>query len=323
MGYSIGDDIDGRYRIVGELGRGGHGVVFAAEDGFTDRRVAVKCLFPVLASDPAFKVRMHREARAMGALAGTAATQIHAFARAPDGTLYIVMELLAGRDLEDMLRAAERDGARIALDELVALLDPIVETLEAAHAAGIIHRDVKPGNIFVLDRPDHSEVRLLDFGLAKELKGVALTAEGMVAGSPAYMAPEVWRGRAKDADPRIDVYSLAVVAYRALAGRTPFDARQPIDRLLLQVCKGERPSLRAERPDLPPTIDAWVDKALAIEPVDRFATPRRMWDALRTIAGLPVARRAVAPVAPWEVEIDVDIEVEVASLRGSALAAVR
>jgi serine/threonine protein kinase len=310
MAYSIGDRIDGRYTVHGEVGRGGHGVVYDAFDEVQSHRVAVKCLFPVLAADPQFKIRMHREAKAMGALAGTAATQIFAFAKSPDDTLYIVMELLEGHDLEDTLRGMEARKQRAQLGWVIELLGPIASTLEKAHALGIIHRDVKPGNIFVLPE---GEVRLLDFGLAKDQNAAALTAEGMVAGSPGYIAPEVWRGRAKQADGRIDVYSLAVLVFRALAGKLPFDSRQDLDKFMIQVLKGERPSLHALRPDLPPTIDVWVEKALAADPADRFATPARLWDSLRGIAGLPPESVRVETVQPWDVEIDVQIEEEVAA----------
>jgi serine/threonine protein kinase len=132
---------------------------------------------------------MHREARAMGALSGTSATQIFAFNRAKQGELYIVMELLAGRDLEAYLHELERFGAAIDVRRIVTLLTPIAETLDTAHDLGIIHRDIKPGNIFVLDTMTRGGVRLLDFGLAKDLNATALTQEGMIAGSPAYIAP--------------------------------------------------------------------------------------------------------------------------------------
>jgi serine/threonine protein kinase len=163
-GYSVGDSIDDRYRVTGLLGKGGHGVVYAATDEMLGSRVAVKCLNAELAEDPAFKTRMHREARAMGALSGTSATQIFAFNRAKQGELYIVMELLAGRDLEAYLHELERFGAAIDVRRIVTLLTPIAETLDTAHDLGIIHRDIKPGNIFVLDTMTRGGVRLLDFG---------------------------------------------------------------------------------------------------------------------------------------------------------------
>ena len=330
----VGQLIDDRYRVLGVLGQGAHGVVYAAEDETLGSTVALKCLSNELASDPAFKVRMHREARAMGALSGTSAAQIFAFNKTPEGGLYIVMELLAGRDLEAYLREIEGHGGRIELRRLVGLLGPIAETLERAHDLSLVHRDVKPGNIFVLDTLVRGGVRLLDFGLAKDLNATPLTAEGMVAGSPAYIAPEVWRGRAREADRRIDVYSLGAVLFRALAGSPPFDPRQPMDRFLVAVTRGPRPSLAALRPDLPVAIDGWVEKALAIEPDDRFGSVAKMWGSLRAISELPSrdgrasSAAAVAPEpppapeapsAPWEVEIDVDIEVEVASLRGTDL----
>jgi serine/threonine-protein kinase len=321
MGYQVGDVIDERYAVTGIVGQGAHGVVFSAVDEMLGSKVAIKLLSADLGSDPAFKVRMHREARAMGALSGTSASQIFAFNKSPRGEFYIVMELLVGRDLEAYLREREGHGAKIDLRRLVDLLGPIAETLGAAHDLGIIHRDVKPGNIFVLDSMTRGGVRLLDFGLAKDLNATSLTAEGMIAGSPGYIAPEIWRGKAKDADRRIDVYSFAAVVYRALAGVPPFDPRQPLDRFLIEVTRGPRPSLRALRPDLPATIDDWVQKALAADAADRFSSVSKLWSVLRAVAEMPSrAPRVSEPAAaPWDVEIDVDIEVEVASLRGADL----
>ncbi|NUO48942.1 MAG: serine/threonine protein kinase [Polyangiaceae bacterium] len=318
--YAVGSVIDERYRVTGLLGQGAHGVVYAAEDEMLGSRVALKCLSAELAADPAFKVRMHREARAMGALSGTSATQIFAFNKTPEGGLYIVMELLAGRDLEAYLRELESHGARIELKRLVNLLGPIADTLETAHGLALVHRDVKPGNVFVLDTLVRGGVRLLDFGLAKDLNATSLTADGMIAGSPGYIAPEVWRGRAKEADRRIDVYSLGAVIFRALAGAPPFNPKDPMDRFLIAVTRGPRPSLVKLRRDLPVAIDGWVEKALAIEPADRFSSVAKMWEALRAIAELPVRQvRTDPPSIPWEVEIDVDIEVEVATLRGTQI----
>jgi serine/threonine protein kinase len=315
MPYPVGHVIDQRYRVIGSLGEGAHGHVYAAEDTLLGSKVAIKMLSADLAADDSFKIRMHREARAMGALSGTSATQIFAFNKAADGSLYIAMELLAGRDLERYLREIEQYGGHIELRRLVTLLAPIAETLETAHDKNLIHRDVKPGNIFVLDSFVRGGVRLLDFGLAKDLSASSLTATGMIAGSPGYIAPEIWRGKSREADRRIDVYSLGAVVFRALAGHTPFDAKQPLDKFLIAVTRAPRPSIVALRPDLPASMDAWMDKALAIQPADRFATTVKMWDALRAIAEIPPKSVASVPEsAPWEVEIDIELDEEVAAI---------
>ncbi len=314
-GYKLGDRIDDRYEVTGVLGRGGHGVVYAAEDTHLGANVAIKCLHRDVANEPGFKTRMHREARVMGKLSGTSAAQIFAFNKATDGTIYIVMELLEGRDLEAYLGEIEGHGGRIQLSRLIDLLGPIAHTLDVAHGFGIIHRDLKPGNIFVLDNLSRGGVRLLDFGLAKDLKADALTLEGMIAGSPSYIAPEVWRGKADQVDHRIDVYSFGAVVFRALAGRPPFDGKQPLDRLLLQVTRGERPRLRVFRPELPIAIESWVQKALAIDKADRFPSVGKLWSSLRDIASMPVEEVPESRVAPWNVEVDVEIDVEVESLR--------
>ena len=275
--------IDERYELERVIGRGGHGVVYAAIDREAGIEVALKFLHDSVAVDPQYNIRMLREAQVMAALAGTSAIRVYGLRTTFDGALYLVMELLSGADLDEYLAEVESVGQRLSVHRLFDLLDPIVDTLEAAHARGIVHRDLKPANIFVLES---GGVRLLDFGLAKVLAASPLTSDGMIAGSPSYIAPEVWKGNPRVLDHRIDVYSLAAITYRALSGDVPFAAHSLIEKFQLATT-GERPSLHAERPDLPKEIDAWVAQALAIDPDMRFHQVRGMWNALRAILGVP------------------------------------
>jgi len=176
---------------------GGHGVVYSAYDRDSGATVALKFLHDSVAIDPQYNIRMLREAQVMAALAGTSAIRVYGLRTTPEGALYLVMELLTGVDLDDHLTELEATGERLSVHRLFELLDPIVDTLEAAHARGIVHRDMKPANIFVLDS---GGVRLLDFGLAKVLTASPLTNDGMIAGSPSYIAPEVWRGNPRMLD---------------------------------------------------------------------------------------------------------------------------
>jgi serine/threonine-protein kinase len=226
---------------------------------------------------------MLREAQVMAALAGTSAIRVYGLRTTTDGALYLVMELLIGADLDDYLAEIESVGQRLSIHRLFDLLDPIVDTLEAAHARGIVHRDLKPANIFVLES---GGVRLLDFGLAKVLAASPLTNDGMIAGSPSYIAPEVWRGNPRVLDHRIDVYSLGAITFRALSGNVPFDTGSLLEKYQLATT-GERPSLYAKRPDLPREIDTWVAQALAIDPDMRFHQVRGMWNALRSVLAVP------------------------------------
>jgi len=239
--------------------------------------------------DPEYGRRIEREAVAMAKLRGTSAVYVHGLNTAQDGSLYLVMEMLLGKDLEAYLGDAERVGGKIKRGKLLELLRPVVDTLEQAHKLGIVHRDLKPSNVFVVAAERGGGVRLLDFGLAKMLDASALTADGVVAGTPSYIAPEAWKGNPRILDHRIDVYSLGILVFRALSGRTPSKGN------VLDVCSwamnGERPSLHALRPSLPRAIDTWVEKALAIDPKDRFQSVRALWTALEGLLG----ERALSP----------------------------
>jgi len=286
MSYRAGDVIDGRYKLLDLIGSGGHGYVFRAEDMDLSAPVAVKCLLPNITSDTIFTTRIAREARAMGLLSGTAATQILAFNRSDNGTLYIVMELLEGKDLEAYVRGVEAKGAPVSVDRTLEIMRPVAETLSAAHARGIVHRDVKPANIFVLRTRARGRVRLLDFGLAKEVGGFTVTRDGTIAGSPTYMAPEIWAGKPKDLDHRADVYSFGAVVFRMLGSRLPFPARKMVE-LLRAVSTDPRPSLRALRPDLPEAVDPWVARVLASQPPNRFPSMEEAWTELCAALGRP------------------------------------
>ena len=273
----IGQVIGQRYKLVGELGSGGQGTVYRGIDLKDGDEVAVKVLIPT-PQDKHLHERNLREAHALTVLTGTAAVRILHQAWTDDGAFCIVMELLRGLDLEKHLRARETHGKFATIEELVPILTPIVDTLEIAHKAGILHRDIKPGNIFILDS---NEVRLLDFGFAKFTRMRAVTQAGWVAGSPSYIAPEIWLGAA-EFDQRIDVYSLAAVIFRALTGQPPFMNKDVIE-VLSMATTAPRPSLKQIRPDLPSKIDDWVELALAISPNDRFSSARALYNAFASL----------------------------------------
>lgn len=275
-----GEVIGGRYRLDELLSSGGQGCVFAATDLKDKEQVAVKTLTGAKAQDPEWRERMFREARAMVSLSGTAAVRVLDQKWSDSGELCLILERLHGSDFQDYLSDREERGERFSLPDVLRLLEPIAKTLDAAHSAGILHRDVKPANIFVVS---DGSVRLLDFGFAKFVTLRGLTRLGYIAGSPSYIAPETWGGESDGLDRRIDVYGLAAVVFRALAGRPPFQAEQLADLFRL-VTNAPRPSLHALRPDLPPDIDAWVHQALAIDPEQRFSHVRALWNALGAIA---------------------------------------
>jgi serine/threonine-protein kinase len=291
MPYKPGDVISNRYRILERLGAGAHGVVYRARDLETRGELALKFLGEGKGLDSELSRRMEREAMAMARLRGTSAVYVHGIATAQDGMLYVAMEMLYGQDFEQYLAEAEKVGGRIKAARLLEILRPVAATLEQAHRQGIIHRDLKPSNVFIVDQVKGGGVRLLDFGLAKLLDATTLTNDGMIAGTPSYIAPEAWRGTNKSLDQRIDVYSLGVMVFRALSGKLP-----PPSSDLLEICKwattGARPSLKALRPSLPATIDPWIERALAIFPEERFQSVAEAFGALEAIL-------AVRPTSPF------------------------
>jgi serine/threonine-protein kinase len=272
--------LDGRYEIQTLIGKGGHGKVYRALDTQLSSQVAIKVLYGDVAAEKEFRVRMEREARAMGALSGTSAVQIMAFNKTDWGALYLVMEYLEGQDLGAYLKEQEKSGLPLPLNEVYEILEPIATTLQAGHERGIIHRDVKAANVFVLKSRARGRSRLLDFGLAKDISLDPLTKTGMIAGSPAYIAPEAWLGKPRPIDHRIDVYGFGVLMFRVLGRRLPFDSKLAIDELLLAVTRADRPSLYALRKDLHPTIDDWVRRALAIDREQRFGSMEALWNFL-------------------------------------------
>ncbi|MBC7911006.1 MAG: protein kinase, partial [Pyrinomonadaceae bacterium] len=226
----IGRTLDDKYRLDERLGEGGMGTVYQGTHLLIDRPVAVKVLNPHFVEDEAAQERFRREARAAGRLRHTNAVAVTDFGRTADGLFYIVMELLEGRSLRDVLaREAPLDAARA-----VSLMLQISAAVAAAHEAQVIHRDLKPGNIFVVQRPHAPAIiKVLDFGIAKlatdagdGLEQKPLTQTGVMIGTPRYMSPEQCDGA--DLTPASDVYSLGIILYEMLTGTTPFTGPTPL-----------------------------------------------------------------------------------------------
>jgi eukaryotic-like serine/threonine-protein kinase len=287
-----------RYELGQVIGQGGCGVVYRAFDRQQRQSVAVKVLSRTAARDPNMVERLVREQQIMLSLAGTCAVHAIDLCKSPSGSLCLVMEWLDGVDLEHHLGELEAAGEHVGLDRLIEIVAPVVETLQRAHAMDIVHRDIKPANIFLVSSPQRG-TRLLDFGLSRMRSAAPLTAMGTVLGSPSYIAPESWSGNSQTVDHRADLYSLAVIVFRALTGQIPFPTTDWQEKIRL-VTTADRPSLHALRPDLPPGIDDWAHQALAIDPSLRFNTARGMFTALllclgKSEAAIQAARPQVGP----------------------------
>jgi len=282
----IGALLSGRYRIVKMLGAGGMGWVFEGVHERLRRPIAIKVLKPALASQAEFQVRFEREARAAALLKSRHSVRVFDVDGMPEGGMYIVMELLEGRDLGKEAVAQKNAGTLDARD-VVDWIAQACDALHEAHQAGIVHRDIKPGNIFVTKEHPADErpiAKVVDFGISKFSEHVtrrALTDPGgSVLGTPHYMAPEQLRGH--HVDGRADIWALAVTLYRILAGRLPFGVGAAKDASYMSSVLTESPfPLLQVRPDLPPDLSMAIMRALAKRPDDRYANAVEFANALR------------------------------------------
>ena len=277
--------LDGRYRLVRLLGKGGMGRVYEAEHLGLGGKIAVKVLGTQFAKDPKFRERFRREARSTSRIRHPNIVQILDFGETPDGSVYFAMEFLEGRDLQSILAK----GGGLPWTRVQHLLAQVADALSAAHLKGVVHRDIKPANLFVLESEAVRDfVKVLDFGIAKILAspneesvfGKKLTATGEVFGTVTYMAPEQAYGDSDD--PRVDIYSLGVVAYEALTGSAPFKGGSSFEILTRHVYEAPVPP-RQRVPSLPLAMEQVVLRALAKKAEDRFASMEEFGRALRAV----------------------------------------
>lgn len=253
--------LGGRFRLESEIGHGGMGVVYRATDAQLSRSVAVKVLPSEFGHDSTFLERFKREVMSAAKLDHPGIVHIHDFGES-DGTHYYVMQLVEGTSLRAEL---ERRG-RFSVDETVEIISQVARALDYAHEQGIVHRDIKPENMLI-DRDGRP--RIVDFGIARSLEGTKLT-QGLI-GTPAYMSPEQARGEGVDG--RSDQYSLAIVAYEMLTGRTPFEGDNATPWSIVNKHITQPPPDPRERcSDLPDHLCAGLERALSKSPGERFGT---------------------------------------------------
>ena len=285
----------GEYQIESKLGQGGMGVVFAAVHPLIGKRAAIKILKRELCADPQTVERFIDEARVVNQIGHPNIVDIFAFGEMPDGRSYFVMEWLKG----DTLRARIAAG-RMDLTEMARLVRQLARALQAAHDKGVIHRDLKPDNIFLVEMTDEpTTVKLLDFGIAKLARNdhrIEKTATGAIVGTPQYIAPEQAKGYA--IDHRADIYALGGIMFELLTGRPPFVADNAMEIVAKHLMETPvRVSTLA--PDVPPALDELVDQMLAKQPEKRPTLARvvEVLDAAKNRASVPATPSIVTKVA--------------------------
>ncbi len=280
---STSEAIAGRYRLDSRLGFGGMSTVHLALDLRLERQVAVKLLAEHLAEDPAFVSRFQREAQAAARLVHPNVVQVFDSGRDERaGHYFIVMEYIEGASGAEILR----DDGWVAVDEALSIIEQACEGLHYAHRHGVVHRDVKPGNLL---RSREGEVKLADFGIAKATEQSSITQVGSVLGTAAYLAPEQARG--EEAGPSADLYALGVVTYQLISGRLPYDATS-LTELALKQQQEEPPTLDTIVAAVGPELADAVAIALALDPRDRYRNALEMRHALSDGArGVPPDER--------------------------------
>ena len=285
----------GRYNIISLIGRGGMGVLYRAQDPVLERDVALKMMLIDFSYDQTARERFEREAKAVARLQHSNVVTIHELGQS-DGTPYIVMELLGGTDLEAAMRRSEP----MSLPQKLEIVAQLCDGLAYAHEQGIVHRDIKPGNVRVLE---DGAVKILDFGIAKFAQS-SMTQSGTIMGTASYMAPEQILGNPVDG--RADLFSVGVLLHEMLAGQKPFGGDSPT-AVVYQIVHGEAPSIADQMPGLPDELNAIVAKALKKDPNERYARASDMASDLRlvkmlldlplTVPGAPTGVSGVPPIS--------------------------
>jgi Protein kinase domain len=279
-----------RYRVLRTIANGGMGVVYACSDVVLQREVAVKVILDSMAAQQGMNQRFFREARVTAQLRGPHIAQVYDCGMLHEGEPYMAMELLDGGNLLDLLL---KDGP-LPADRVVGYAMQVCEGLSEAHAKGIIHRDLKPENLALTYAPDGAEVvKLLDFGISKQLSWGRLTVPGVSIGSPSYTSPEQLQAPS-DVDGRADIWSLGVVLFELLTGEVPFDGSSMVE-VCASVLRDAVPRLTKLRSDIPVELEAIVLRCLEKDREQRFANVSELLLALRSLS-LPSPAEDVAEV---------------------------
>ncbi len=292
----VGRVLADRYQIESVIGTGGMGAVYRARDQQRDVIVAIKVIHQLGPGTEEHHRRFFDEALIIGELFHPNIVQVIGFDREKDGTPFLIMELLRGKDLYDTLQ----EKGQLPLQKVLEIVRQVGSALHAAHNLGVAHRDIKPSNIFLSrqassDGTETEVVKVVDFGLSKNVDDPAMrsTARGIILGTVEYVSPEGTTGESEHVDFYSDQWALAVVTYRMLTGRLPFEGKSPL-QILAAIQKQPAPSIKSLVPDLPDYVATAIERAMAKEKKERFLSVQ---DFVRALQGLPPLSQSLSTAA--------------------------